>query len=397
MTLFSPDDTWSLFAIMVAGTAFSLWLEKRHRWAEKVSAPVVALLLAMLLSNTRVIPMEAPAYDFVGTWLVPVALPLLLFRADFMRIARSTGKMMIAFHISSIGTLLGAVLAFVLLRHQVLEPEKAAGIMTGSYIGGMVNFMAISESTHAAGTLTSALIVADNLVMAALFLALLWIAGNGFFQRHFTSNILLKEGAITSDALPGAEHKEVTVMDIAIALAVAVGVAGAAMFAKKHLDANITTSASDAWFVVMAKTLATNRFVLITGFSLIVSTIFSRCMSKINGPEQLGGFLLYLFLFTVGLPADLKMVLVKSPVLFAFCGIMAFTNLAFTLAVGKLCRLPLEDLLLSVNANVGGPPTAAAMAMSKGWNRLVLPAVLVGIWGYIIGTPLGLLIVSLLK
>ncbi len=397
MTLFSPDDTWPLFSIMVAGTAFSLWLEKRHSWAEKLSAPVVALLLAMLLSNTRVIPMEAPAYDFVGTWLVPVALPLLLFRADFMRIARSTGKMMISFHIASVGTMLGAVIAFGLFRQQVLEPENAAGIMTGSYIGGMVNFVAISESTRAAGSLISALIVADNLVMASVFLVLLWIAGNGFFQRHYPSNVLVKAGAAATHSPTAAEHKDVTVMDIAISLAVAVGVAGVAMFAKKHLDSAFAPAAGDDWYVLMGKTLLTNRFVLITGLSLVVSTLFARSMSKINGPEQLGGFLLYLFLFTVGLPADLKTVLVNSPVLFAFCGIMAFTNLVFTLVVGKLCRQPLEDLLLSVNATIGGPPTAAAMAMSKGWHRLVLPGLLIGLWGYIIGTPLGLLITSLCK
>ena len=56
----------------------------------------------------------------------------------------------------------------------------------------------------------------------------------------------------------------------------------------------------------------------------------------------------------------------------------------------------LEHLLLCVNATLGGPATAAAMAIAKGWPRLVLPAVLVGIWGYVIGTPLGLLVGRLL-
>ncbi|NLE38022.1 MAG: DUF819 family protein, partial [Pirellulaceae bacterium] len=34
----------------------------------------------------------------------------------------------------------------------------------------------------------------------------------------------------------------------------------------------------------------------------------------------------------------------------------------------------------------------AAMAVAKGWTRLVLPALLVGIWGYVIGTFLGVLV-----
>ena len=104
MTLFSPEDTWPLFALMLAGTALSIWMEQRFRWAAKLSGPVIALLIAMALSNAHVMPPEAPAYDFVGIWLVPLALPLLLFRADFRQIARATGKLFISFHFATAGT-----------------------------------------------------------------------------------------------------------------------------------------------------------------------------------------------------------------------------------------------------------------------------------------------------
>ena len=60
-------------------------------------------------------------------------------------------------------------------------------------------------------------------------------------------------------------------------------------------------------------------------------------------------------------------------------------NMAVTLLVGKLFGFNLEELLISSNATIGGPTTAAAMAISKGWDDLVLPAMLVGVWGYVIG------------
>ena len=379
---------------MIAGTTLSIWMEQRFRWASKLSAPVIALLVAMTLTNLRIMPTDAPAYDFVGKWLVPLALPLLLFRANFMDIIRRTGKMMIAFHISSLGTMLGAALAFVLLRHLVPEPAKAAGIMTGSYIGGMINFMAISESTHAAGVMTSSLIVADNLVMAALFLVLLWIASSPFFLRHFAHESDVDSTGAENKAAAHWNRKGIALLDIAKSLAVASAVVGVAMLIKKSLDASCAPQLTDSRWLAMGKVLVTNHYVLITGLSLVVSTLFARPLASVNGPEELGSFMLYLFLFTIGLPADLMTVLFKSPILFAFCGIIAFTNLVFTLILGKLFKLKLEDLLLSVNATVGGPPTAAAMAISKGWANFVLPGILVGIWGYIIGTPLGLLITS---
>jgi uncharacterized membrane protein len=73
-----------------------------------------------------------------------------------------------------------------------------------------------------------------------------------------------------------------------------------------------------------------------------------------------------------------------------FCLVIALANLLITFVGGKLLRLNLEDMALAVNATLGGPPSAAAMAISMGWSRLVLPALLVGIWGYAIGTALGL-------
>ncbi len=72
-------------------------------------------------------------------------------------------------------------------------------------------------------------------------------------------------------------------------------------------------------------------------------------------------------------------------------------NLILTLGLGKLLGLNLEELLLSVNATLGGAPSAAAMAIAKGWDRLVLPGILVGIWGYAIGTFLGILVGEALR
>ncbi|MCC6234355.1 MAG: DUF819 family protein [Verrucomicrobiales bacterium] len=142
--------------------------------------------------------------------------------------------------------------------------------------------------------------------------------------------------------------------------------------------------------------MATNRFVLITALALAVATAFPRWLSTIRGADEIGSFILYLFLFGIGLPADLSAVVRGGPALFLLCVIICATNIGVTLALGRWLRWPLEELVLSVNATLGGPPTAAAMAVSKGWSRLVLPGILIGLWGYTIGTPLGLLVTATL-
>jgi len=66
MTSFiGADQTWVLFAILTAIAALSIQLEHNYKWASRVTGCVLALIGAMILSNLNVIPLDAPAYDFV--------------------------------------------------------------------------------------------------------------------------------------------------------------------------------------------------------------------------------------------------------------------------------------------------------------------------------------------
>lgn len=71
-------------------------------------------------------------------------------------------------------------------------------------------------------------------------------------------------------------------------------------------------------------------------------------------------------------------------------------NLIISLVLGKIFKFNLEEILLASNANIGGPTTAAAMAIAKGWNKLIGPIILSGTLGYIIGNYLGIFMGNLL-
>lgn len=400
-SLIPATDHASLWAIIAVGTAAAIWLEQTYRWAARLSGPVLALIIAMVLANTRVVPTDSPAYDFVGNWLVPLAIPLLLFRANLREILRIGGRMFLVFHISSVGTLIGTFLAVWLLRGRLGSPdtEHAAGMMAASYIGGGVNFLAIKASYNVGAEVSNPLIVADNFVMAGIFVALLGIAASRWFRARFSHphSLDADAGAAANLAASHWQRKGIALIDVAKSFAfafVAVALAGVAERLTKGAFGDVTHAAVGLQTIAV---LCTNKFVLLTLVSLAMATVFARPLKEVNGPEEFGSYLLSLFLFTLGLPADLVSVLTQAPLFFVFCGIIAAVNLAFTLSVGKLLRLNLEELLLAVNANLGGAPSAAAMAIGAGWPRLVLPGILVGIWGYVIGTPIGVLVVELLR
>ena len=112
-----------------------IWLEQNYSWAAKLSGPVLAMGIAMLLSSTRIMPPEAGVYESVSDKLVPLAVPLLLLRANVLHIWRSTGWLFLAFHLASLGTR-RRLLAAALLHHYVAGSPEIAGVMTASYIGG---------------------------------------------------------------------------------------------------------------------------------------------------------------------------------------------------------------------------------------------------------------------
>jgi uncharacterized membrane protein len=383
-SLIAADNVWALWAVILAGTGLSIWLEQTYRWGAWLSGPVISLTLAMLLSNARIMPMSAPTYDFIDTYLVPLAVALLLFKADVVQIVRNTKTMLVAFHAASLGTIIGAILSAVLLSKYVADIGPVTGTMTASYIGGAINFIAVKESFELSENLAGPLIVADNFIMAGSFIVMVYIAGNSWFRRRFR---LREPGSVDPSINYAAQYwkrKEISLLDLAAALGIAVTMVALATLAKQQIEGRLPEG--------MVRTLLANRFVLITSIAVLNATLFGRYLRRINGTEEIGAYLLFVFLFTLGLPADLLAVIRNMPMLFVLCLIMAVCNIVVALVLGKLLRLPLEELVLSMNASLGGPTTAAAMAISKGWSRLVLPSLLAGLWGYIIGTPVGIFV-----
>jgi uncharacterized membrane protein len=262
--------------------------------------------------------------------------------------------------------------------------------MTGSYIGGAVNFVAIQSHYRVPSELANPLIVADNFIMAGMFGLLFLIANNSFFRRHYPHPHAKASSSTESRELAAKhwERKGIALLDIARALAIAFAVAAAAKLVSALLKGQIESR--------MLLAIVGNVYLLITIFIVAITTLFHRSVERINGGEELGMYFLSLFFFVLGLRADFMTVVRNVPVLFAFCLVMALTNLGVVLAVGKLLRMNLEELLLGSNATLGGAPSAVAMAVAAGWPRLIVPGLLAAVWGYIVGTFIGIVVTETL-
>ena len=405
-TLIAADNTWGLLGVMVIGVALSIWLEQKYKWASKVSGAIIALILAMVLANFNIIPISCVLYDDI-VWgvIVPMGIPLLLLQCNLKKIWSETGRMLVIFLIGAVGTIVGAFLAFFVLKApysatggQVTDMAAVASMMTGSYIGGGVNFAAMSAQHGLQGTdVAAAATVADNLLMALYFFVLIAFAGMRFFRKNFKHPHIdeiesgnIDKAAAETQAAAFWSRKDISLKDIAFNIAYCVGIVWISNIVA-GIFASIAPDSTNAFIDFVHKFFG-SQYVWITTFSVIVATCMDKKVAEMHGSQEIGTYLIYLFLFVIGVPANIYTVITKSPLLLALTAIMVIINMLFCFIAAKLFKFNLEDAIIASNANIGGPTTAAGMAISQGWVKLVGPAMLVGVLGYVVGNYAGTIV-----
>ncbi|WP_414049907.1 DUF819 family protein [Macrococcus animalis] len=388
-SLIAADDVMSLWAIIVIFSSLSIYLELKFKWAAKISGAIIALILALLLSNFKVIPTESIVYDQVWGFIIPLALPLLLFQIDIKAIWKESGRLLGIFLLSSVGTVVGTFVAFFLLKNHIPYLDKLSAMMSASYIGGGVNFAAMALKFDPPKDVISAAVVADNLMTAIFILTLMAIPAMQFFKRKFnTPHIDEVEGQHIAGSEDYFSRKEISLLDIALNFGSAFFIV-AVSFKLSELMTHIFPKADDNILYEMFTGIVTDKYLILTTFTFILLLLFPNFFKRMNGSSEFGTYLIYLFFFVLGIPASIPLIIQTAPLLLVFVFIIAMLNLVISLIGGKLIGADLEEILLASNANIGGPTTAAALAIAKGWHKLIGPILVVGTLGYIIGNYIG--------
>ena len=395
-SLIKPDDYITLWGIIVVWAAVSIYLEQKFQWAAKISGAIIALIGAIILSNTGVIPIESPVYDAVWGFIIPLAIPLLLFHVNFKKIFKESGRMLFIFLISSIGTVAGTIISFFLLRDKIPFLDKIGAMMSASYVGGGVNFAAMAAKFEPPGEMVSATVVADNLMMALYFVILMLIPTLAFFRKRFSHPHVLEveqqnangEGNTTL-AESYWKRNDISLKDIALSVGTAFLLVIISFKIAGFLGELIPSGEDVSFALNLVNALFGDNYLVLTTLTFTALALFPKYFASINGGQELGTFLIYLFFVVIGIPASIPLIVQNAPLLLVFVAIIVIVNMLISLVGGKLFKYNLEEILLVSNANIGGPTTAAAMAIAKGWKNLIGPILVVGTLGYIIGNYIG--------
>ena len=375
MSLITADNVFALGAILffVAWLAF---LIDTKPLGKKTSGVIWALGVSMLLSNTGIIPFSSPSYDFVGGSLVPLAIPLLLLKADLRRIFRESGSVMIFFCIASMATIAGAVIGFYIMDLGEIGP-KVAGVYTGGWIGGAVNVLAISQAVQMTSQEFSVSLSASSVVSMSALMLLIAIPSIGLIKR------LVPTRADDSAPLLPIESGQ----DETPALQLT-HISGA-------LALSFTICALAHWIAQWLQ-LTQYSILFITVLTIAVANAFPGKMAGLKGDFELGMLLMYLFFVAVGAGTDAISFIASAFHLFVYGMLIIIIHLVLVLFAARVMKVDMAEAIVASSAALVGPAVTAAIASSKGWKHLVTPGIMCGVFGYVIGTFIGVTVTAVL-
>lgn len=390
----SGDNLGAMWAVCFSIAALAFYLEQKTKWASKFGSALIAIFVALVLANVGIIDNSSPVYSAINGYLLPLAIPLLLFKANVVRIVKDSGRMVLMFLASAAGVVIsGLIYGFIFRGSDPVNAAAVASMYTGGNIGGTVNLVAMGEMFKVDPGVLGAVVVVCNALVVLFFMAQNFVANSkkireNFGHPHIDAVESGAEGAGTSAAAAYWKAKPISLLGLSksVATAFVIFAISSAIVGK--------VNASDAGFVF--KQLFGSIYLMLTLVTTILATAFPKYFDSLEGADELGTFAICMFFVGLGGASDMSNVFSCG----LLCFVAYFMNIIFSigvpLVIGKFAKWNVEEILIASNSCFGGPTTSPAYAINKGWTNLVVPSILLGILGYIVGNYAGVFMYNII-
>jgi uncharacterized membrane protein len=383
------DDPFSVLAFL-AGTVAAVFQVARVRALaplfDRMPALVWTYFLPMLSTTLGILPAESPVYRALARYLLPASLVLLLLSAELKAVARLGRTALVVMLMGALGVTLGAVLAFTLL-HGFLPDEawKAFGALTGTWIGGSANLVAVATTLGLSPELQGVIIIVDTVVGYSWMGVLIWLAGRQRAFDHWNGADTGEIAAVAArvEERRGRAARPQTVAEATLLVGLAAGLSALCLAAGRVLPPLGKVLNEFSWAILLVTTIA------------LVLSLTPLARLEAAGASTLGYAGFYLLLASVGAQGDLRKV--ASHPLFVLAGaIVILVHAAVLFATIRLMRAPLFFFGAASQACIGGYSSAPIVAAI--YHPAMAPVgLLLAVLGNVLGTYSGLLVAQLLS
>ena len=335
--------------------------------------------LPMFSTTLGILPESSVLYDWIKTYLLPPALILLLLSSNFPALKKLGSKAILIMFIATISVVVGGIVSFTIFASWLpYNSWKGLGALSGSWIGGSANMVAVGSSIGTPDDLFGIMIIVDTIVGYGWMGIVIFFSAyqeridrwNGV-KTSLIENINIQMSDIDSKRRPIRFIDLITILSI--------GMIGGYYSLK-----------IGEWLPDLG------RIVTSFGWTIIIVSILGIILSltplsdlENAGASHIGNFFLYLLLATIGAKANLTSI-IYAPVflLVGICWIAVHAAILFM--GGRLLKVPMFLIATSSQANIGGVVSAPIIATV--YQKSLAPVgLLMGVLGNIIGIYFGLL------
>ena len=166
------DSPLFVLTVLFFNIFLAIYLE-RTTWLKHIGAALLAIIITAVTANIGLIPSASNpsiVYDHIFTYIAPASIFLLLLGVNLKDLKVAGKPMLVLFLVGSLGTCVGVFVASRLVGSEFgLLASPIAGMITGTYTGGSLNFnaIAIHYNMMEEGLLYTSIVAVDNILSAA--------------------------------------------------------------------------------------------------------------------------------------------------------------------------------------------------------------------------------------
>ena len=375
----NPIYVLSILCFMVV---LSIYAGKTKTGKQLGGPALLVILFTAVIANFNLIPSASNSielYDIIFKYVAPISIFFLLLKVNITTIKNAGLPMVGLFIIGSLATTCGIIISWYLLNPESLLGEDGkiiAGMLTGTYTGGSVNFNAIAleYEFQKKGVLYAGTIAVDNVVTAIWIMITLIFPT--FLNRIWKSNKKFISNRIQPNKK--TENERISINSLSWLLFLGMSA---------YYVSDIFTS-----YVIDIPSI-----LILTTIGIIMAQ--SKFISNIKGSQELGLYLVYIFLAVIGAYCEIGAVSQLQEIgllllIFTICSVLIHGILF--IIIGGIIYRDWEMISIASQANIGGGASAIALAEAFDRKDLILPSILVGSLGNALGTYLGFFVVYIL-
>ena len=173
-------DPLFILAILALNIVICEWLN-RHTTLRHLGTTLLVILFTAIVANLGIIPSASEGsslYNGIFSYVAPICIFFLLLGVNLGQLKTVGLPMLMMFVVGSVATAIGALVAVQIIGGASIlgaDYRALAGMMTGTYTGGSINFNAIALHYNMVekGNLYAGTIAVDNILTAIWMIATL--------------------------------------------------------------------------------------------------------------------------------------------------------------------------------------------------------------------------------